>query len=234
MSKNIAIITARGGSKRIPRKNILEFCGKPIIAYSIESAINSKIFKEVMVSTDDMEIAKIAKSFGANVPFYRSEKTSNDFATTTDVIEEVLLEYQKIGQNFDFVCCIYPTAPFITDEKLKKSFDLIKEKNADSVIPVTKYSYPIQRALKIENGILEMIYPENLDKRSQDLTTAYHDVGQFYWLNVNKFLKTGEFFSKSTVPIEIPESEVQDIDNVEDWKMAEIKYKVMRNKGKDE
>ena len=225
MSKTIAIITARGRSKRIPRKNIKDFYGQPIIKYSIDAAINAGCFDEVMVSTDDQEIAEISKKFGAKVPFFRSEKTSNDFASTSDVIEEVLIEYQKLGKNFDYACCIYPTAPFINPQKLQKGFQLLKETGADSIIPIVKFSYPIQRALKIENNKLEMICPENLNKRSQDLISAYHDVGQFYWINVQKFLKTKTILSRYTLPLEIPESEVQDIDNEEDWKLAEIKYK---------
>jgi len=224
----IAIITARGGSKRIPRKNIRKFCGYPIIKYSIDAAIKAGCFDEIMVSTDDTEIAEIAQKFGANVPFYRSDKTSNDFAMTADVIEEVLIEYKKNGQEFDYACCIYPTAPFINAEKLKKGFQLLQETGADSAIPVVKFSYPIQRALKIENNKLEMIWPENMNKRSQDLMPAYHDVGQFYWLNVEKFLQTKLLFSEFTVPIEIPETEVQDIDNEQDWIIAEMKFKLLK------
>lgn len=228
MSKSIAIITARGGSKRIPRKNIREFCGYPIIKYSIDAAIKAKCFDEVMVSTDDAEIAEIAQKFGANIPFMRSEKTSSDFTSTADVIEEVLNEYKNLGIEFDYACCIYPTAPFINAEKLNKGFNLLEQTGADNVIPVVKFSYPIQRALKIENSKLEMIWSENLNKRSQDLMPAYHDAGQFYWFNVQQFLKTKLFFSEYCVPIEIPETEVQDIDNEEDWTIAEIKYKMIK------
>ncbi len=223
----LAIITARGGSKRIPRKNIKEFLGFPIIKYSIEAALSSGCFEEIMVSTDDHEIAEVAVKYRASVPFYRSEKTSDDFAMTADVIYEVLDEYKKQGNEFDLVCCIYPTAPFITKEKLKKGYDLLIETGADSAIPVVKYGYPIQRSLKIEDGYLKMIWPENINKRSQDLMPAYHDTGQFYWLNVRSFLEHKMLFAKRTVPIEIPESEVQDIDNEEDWKIAEMKYNII-------
>ena len=149
---NLAIITARGGSKRIPKKNIREFCGKPIIAYSILAALESKLFSEVMVSTDDLEIAEIAKQYGANVPFLRSEKTSDDFATTRDVLVEVLTEYEKRGQVFDHMCCIYPTAPFVTAQKLKVAYDTMIEHDADDISPMVRYSYPPQRSFYIRDG----------------------------------------------------------------------------------
>lgn len=227
-NKTVAIITARGGSKRIPRKNIKHFLGYPIIKYSINAALNAGCFDEVMVSTDDAEIADTARRLGANVPFMRSEATSNDFSMTADVIEEVLIEYRKRKQQFDYACCIYPTAPFISPERLQRGFELLKETGADSAIPVVRFSYPIQRALKIEDGRLLMIWPENLNKRSQDLMQAFHDVGQFYWLNVKSFLEQKILLGKFTIPIEVPESEVQDIDNEEDWKIAEMKYKLLK------
>ena len=149
--RRIAIITARGGSKRIPRKNIKEFCGKPILAYSIEAALASGLFDTVMVSTDDEEIAGIAKEYGAEVPFYRSEATSNDFATTNDVLLEVLAEYEKRGEQYDVACCIYPTAPFVTSEKLKDATKRLEDSDADTIIPVVAFSYPPQRAMIVEN-----------------------------------------------------------------------------------
>lgn len=225
--QTLAIIIARGGSKRIPRKNIKPFLSQPIIKYSVEAALKAGCFDEVMVSTDDKEIACIAGSFGAKIPFMRSEAASNDYATTADVIAEVLLEYDKRGVNFAYCCCIYPAAPFITAQRLSEGFRLLKESGADSVLPVVRFSYPIQRALKIENERLSMIWPENLNARSQDLMPAYHDVGQFYWLKVESFLKERVLFGKHTVPIEVPESEVQDIDNEEDWKIAEMKYRIL-------
>jgi len=227
--KNIAIIPARGGSKRIPRKNIKDFLGKPIIAYSIEAALSSGVFDEVMVSTDDVEIAEIAKKYGAKVPFFRSPELSNDMAMTAPVLVEVLNEYKKRGQEFDYGCCIYPCAPFINSQKIKEGLDLMIEKNADSAIPVVQFSYPIQRALKIEENKLSMILPENMNVRSQDLMPTYHDIGQYYCFKIESFLAEPNLFSKNTVPIITTESEVQDIDTEEDWKIAEMKYRILKN-----
>ena len=229
MKSCLAIIPARGGSKRIPRKNIKNFCGQPIIKYSIEAALQSKCFSEIMVSTDDKEIATIAKSFDAKIPFLRSEKNSNDYADTADVIEEVLNAYKKQNKHFEYFCCIYPTAPFITAEKLSNSFDILNKTNADAVIPVVKFGYPIQRSLKIENNKLEMIWPENYKKRSQDLMTTYHDSGQFYWMKTESFLTQKTLFAKNTIPFEINETEVQDIDTEQDWQLAEFKYEYFKN-----
>ena len=171
----IAIITARGGSKRIPRKNIRDFCGNPIISYAIDAAINSNIFAEVMVSTDDNEIAKIALENGAQVPFYRSSRNSDDYSTTADVLIEVLSEYEKKGLKFDYLCCIYPTAPFVTSEKLKLALKKMINEKAEAIIPVVKFSYPPQRAFIIKDDKLIYKYPENVFKRSQDLESLYHD-----------------------------------------------------------
>jgi N-acylneuraminate cytidylyltransferase len=225
--KTLAIITARGGSKRIPRKNIKEFCGRPIVAYSIQAALDSGVFDEVMVSTDDSEIAGIAAGAGAKVPFMRSAATSNDFATTADVLIEVISQYRQRGHDIEQACCIYPTAPFVTAQKLAHAHALLLETGSDSVIPVVRFSYPIQRALKIENHRLSMIWPENLNARSQDLMPAYHDSGQFYFLNVRSFMEQKKLFSEHTVPMEVPETEVQDIDTEEDWKIAEMKYMML-------
>lgn len=227
--KKIAVITARGGSKRIPRKNIKEFCGKPIIAYSIEAAIESGIFDTVMVSTDDEEIAEVAKRYGAEVPFYRSEKTSGDFATTNDVLLEVIDEYEKRGQSFDVLCCIYPTAPFITAAKLMDGIKLLTDSGADTLIPVVDFSYPPQRAMHIVDGKLEFMYPENLNARSQDLEKHYHDVGQFYFTKVEKYKETKNLMRGNIAPMVLSELEVQDIDNQIDWQMAELKYKLMHD-----
>lgn len=224
---SIAIITARGGSKRIPRKNIKEFLGKPIIAYSIEAALKSGVFDEVMVSTDDEEIADIAKKFGAKVPFLRSEATSNDTATTNDVLLEVLEEYEKRGKKFDYCACIYPTAPFVTADKLKKANDLLLSNNVDTLIPVVSFSYPPKRALVIRDERLVFKYPEYMDSRSQDLETEYHDIGQFYFFNVNAFKKNKNLMIGNILPLVVDEMEVQDIDNESDWKIAEIKYQKM-------
>ncbi len=226
--KNIAIIPARGGSKRIPRKNIKNFAGKPIIAYSIEAALNSGIFYGVAVSTDDNEIVRIAEKYGAAVPFMRSEENSNDMAMTAPVLEEVIYKYKKLGQEFDYGCCIYPTAAFVSPDRLKESFLKIQKTAAKTLIPVVKFSYPIQRALKIENDRLSLISPENMNVRSQDLMPTYHDIGQFYWFKIESFLENPTLFSDFTTTIEVPESEVQDIDNEEDWKIAEMKYRILR------
>lgn len=227
---SIAIIPARGGSKRIPRKNVKNFLGKPIIGYSIEVALNSGLFDEVMVSTDDSEIAKIAKGFGAKVPFLRSEKASDDFATTAEVINEVLEGYKKIGKEFDVGCCIYPTAPFIRKEKLSESIELLNSKSFDTVFPAVEYSYPIQRALKmnVENK-MSLFYSEHKNSRSQDLESAYHDSGQFYTFNARKFADDKELWTENTGLIILDELEVQDIDTLTDWKLAEIKYELIQN-----
>ncbi|MCR5847803.1 MAG: pseudaminic acid cytidylyltransferase [Lachnospiraceae bacterium] len=225
--RNIAIITARGGSKRIPRKNIKDFLGKPIMAYSIEAAISSGIFDEVMVSTDDEEIAEIAKKYGAKVPFFRSEAASGDFATTNDVLLEVIDEYEKRGEFFDYGVCIYPTAPFVTPEKIKDATEKLIEKNGDSLIPVVSFSYPPKRALVIRDEKLVFEYPEFMDSRSQDLESEYHDVGQFYCFNINAFKKNKKLMLGNIIPYVVDEMEVQDIDNESDWKIAEIKYRHM-------
>ena len=227
--KSIAIITARGGSKRIPRKNIKDFCGKPIIGYSIDAAIASGLFDEVMVSTDDEEIADIAKKFGAKVPFYRTEKTSNDFATTSDVLEEVIYMYGEKGMEFDVVCCIYPTAPFVTSEKLKEAMSIFAEKNASGVIPVVRYSFPPQRAFVLAEEHIVFQYPENEKKRSQDLEPIYHDCGQFYILKTSELLQHHTIVPQNAYPYFVSELEAQDIDNILDWKLAELKYNLVHN-----
>jgi N-acylneuraminate cytidylyltransferase len=227
MEKCVAIITARGGSKRIPRKNIKDFLGKPILAYSVAAALESGCFDEVMVSTDCREIAEVAVSYGARIPFFRSASTSDDMATTAEVLVEVVNDYIGLGIEYTHACCIYPTAPFVTAEKLRNGYQRLIESDADSVLPVVRFGYPIQRALRIQNGKLSMIWPEQMNTRSQDLPPTYHDCGQFYWFTVSRFLETRKLFSERTVPILLPESEVQDIDNEEDWKIAEMKYRLM-------
>lgn len=229
--KSIAIITARGGSKRIPRKNIKEFCGKPILAYSIEAAIKSGAFDTVMVSTDDREIAQIAVQYGAEVPFYRSEKTSGDFATTNDVLLEVIEEYEKRGESFDVLCCIYPTAPFITGQKLKTGLEMLLNSEADTLIPVVDFSYPPQRAMHEVDGYITPVYPENLDARSQDLEKHYHDVGQFYITKTDRFKENKRLMVGKVLPMYISEMEVQDIDNQIDWELAELKYQLLTREG---
>jgi pseudaminic acid cytidylyltransferase len=222
--KALAIIPARGGSKRIPRKNIKPFLGKPIMEYSIQAARACKCFDEIMVSTDDKEIAEIAISAGAQVPFFRSTEASSDTAGTAEVLIEVLYEYEKRGMYSEYLCCIYPTAPFITAQRLSYAKSLLMENNVDCILPVTKFSYPIQRGLIIENGYARMLWPENYSKRSQDLQDVYHDCGQFYFLNTQSLIKQKSLFPEKTMTIIVPETEVQDIDNESDWKIAELKY----------
>ncbi|WP_338765429.1 pseudaminic acid cytidylyltransferase [Bernardetia sp. ABR2-2B] len=231
--KKLAIITARGGSKRIPRKNINDFLGKPIIAYSIETALEANLFDEVMVSTEDEEIAQIAQKYGAKVPFLRSIENADDFSATSDVLIEVVEEYQKEGKKFDICCGIYPTAPFITPEKLNEAFELLITKSFDVVFPVAQFSYPIQRALKkdIANK-MTMFNPQNLLKRSQDLESAYHDAGQFYMFDTITFLKNKKLWTDNTGVIVLPSMQVQDIDNQEDWNLAEFKYQWLKQQTK--
>ena len=226
--KKIAIITARGGSKRIPHKNIKQFCGKPILAYSIEAALQSGLFDEVMVSTDSEEIAEIAKKYGAQVPFLRSAKTSDDYATTADVLVEVLDEYEKLGEKFEYMVCIYPTAPFVTPEKLQDGFDLLKKEHAVMAMPVVAFSYPPQRGYILQEEKLVMKEKENYSKRSQDLEKIYHDAGQFYIYSVQAFCENEGKIMENIVPIIVDELEVQDIDNETDWKLAEMKYQLIK------
>lgn len=227
--KNIAIITARGGSKRIPHKNIKEFCGKPILAYSIEAAIASGAFDTVMVSTDDEEIAKIAKEYGAEVPFMRSEENANDFSSTKDVILEVLCEYQKLGVSYDALCCIYPTAPFITKERLLEAMDSLAASEAGSIMPVVPFSFPIQRGVILKDDYLAFRQPEHRLTRSQDLEPVYHDAGQFYCIKVPVFLEEQQVVTSKCKPLILSELEVQDIDNETDWKLAELKYNLLHS-----
>ena len=230
--KHIAIITARGGSKRIPKKNIKEFCGKPIIAYSIEAAVASGLYDEVMVSTDSEEIAAVARQYGASVPFLRSEATSNDFATTRDVLLEVLDAYAARGEQFDMMTCLYPTAPFITSAKLTDAVQRMTESDADALMPVVAYSFPPQRAMVIRDGCLEYQYPEHRNTRSQDLEPIYHDCGQFYVYRTASFIDATAGSGK-LIPMPMPEEETQDIDNLSDWVLAEIKYRRFIEAGDD-
>ncbi|EKD91619.1 MAG: hypothetical protein ACD_29C00465G0003 [uncultured bacterium] len=222
---NLAVITARGGSKRIPRKNIKEFCGKPIIAYSIEAALNSNCFDEVMVSTDDDEIAEISKKYGAKVPFMRSKETADDFATTAEVLFEVVNQYRKNKKYFKYLCCLYPTAPFLTRERLLEAFIKLKNNSALSVVfPVVKYSFPVQRALHFKNERIHFLDSAHALTRSQDLTPSYHDAGQFYWMRTVSFLKNKQLLQGEMEAIILPETHVQDIDMLSDWQLAEYKY----------
>lgn len=221
----LAIIPARGGSKRISGKNIRSFCGKPIIAYSIEAAFNSGLFDEVMVSTDDEKIADVARKYGASVPFMRSRENSDDFATTLSVIREVLHQYSGAGQDFEAVCCIYATAPMITPERLREGLQLLNSGEVASVFPVLAYSFPIQRSLSVtEDAFACLNWPEYVNTRSQDLPQAYHDAGQWYWLRPEKI--GDRLFADHSKVLVLSEMEAQDIDNEDDWKMAEIKYSI--------
>ncbi len=229
MSK-VAVITARGGSKRIPRKNVKLFHGRPLIEYSIEAALRSELFDEVMVSTDDREIADIAVKCGAKVPFLRSTSNSDDFSTTVDVLLEVFKEYEKEGKLYDYYCCIYPTAPFLTPEKLQNSFQKFQVEKADFLIPVVPFSYPVQRAFEItENGNLNFLSPEFRRTRSQDLPKRYHDVGQFYWGKVDCLKKERTQQVGKVIPFILDEVECQDIDTPEDWVLAELKFTYLQN-----
>ncbi len=221
--KNLCIIPARGGSKRIPRKNIKPFMGKPIIAYSIEAALKSGLFDEVMVSTDDLEFAEVARQFGAAVPFLRSEKTANDYAGLTDVIDEVVATYKDRGVLFDNYCCLLSTAPFVNSDLLKESYELFIEKKFDTLRPIVRFDYPIQRAYRMdEDNVVSFMQAEYLNTRSQDLEKAYHDAGLFYWGTCAVGFKGNKWGGYV-----IDESVCQDIDTEDDWRMAELKYKIL-------
>lgn len=224
-AKNLCIIPARGGSKRIPRKNIKIFLGKPIIAYSIAAAKESKLFNEIMVSTDDKEIAEVAVKFGAIVPFIRSTANSDDHASTLDVVKEVLESYRREGKAFDKICILYPTAPFVTTSKLQDGHKKLNEYNG--AIPVTDFSFPVWRAFKKDNNELSYQWPEFEKARSQDLTKLYHDAGQWYWIKTAAIKDT--LVPDPTAAVLLDNLEVQDIDNESDWRIAEIKYEYLQS-----
>lgn len=222
--KNLCIIPARGGSKRIPRKNIKDFLGMPIIAYSIKAAIESGVFDEVMVSTDDEEIAAIARQYGAKVPFMRSEETSNDYATTDDVLREVVEKYNELGRKFDNLCCIYATSPIIKTEDILIAYQRLIESDFTIVYPIVAFSYPIWRCLDLaKDGSIEYHWPEYELSRSQDLPKEYHDTGTFYWHKIDKWMNG----DRTSGGIEVDETTIQDIDTETDWKIAEMKYKLL-------
>jgi N-acylneuraminate cytidylyltransferase len=228
--RNLAIIPARGGSKRIPRKNIKDFLGKPIIAYSIAAALKSNLFDEVMVSTDDQEIAEIAIKYGAGIPFMRSMDNSDDYATTMDVILEVIDYYNRQDKQFDNVCCIYPTAPLIDGQKLKAGYDKLTNEQHDTVFPVVPFSYTVWRGFKVDsNGKADLVWPEFLNSRSQDLEEIFHDAGQWYWLTANSLLTNKKIFTQNTASLILRPIEAQDIDNLSDWKIAEMKYAYLQS-----
>jgi N-acylneuraminate cytidylyltransferase len=225
----IAVIPARGGSKRIPRKNIKPFCGKPMIAWSIEAALLSGCFDKVIVSTDDDEIAAVANAYGALVPFKRPEDLSDDYTGTTDVIKHAAQWLATVGNESEYLCCLYATAPFITPDDLRRGKDLMDASSPDYVFSATTFAFPIQRALKVDDqGQVSMFQPEHFLTRSQDLTEAWHDAGQFYWGRREAWLEKRPIFSPSARLIELPRHRVQDIDTLEDWARAEWLFKAMQ------
>lgn len=225
----IAIIPARGGSKRIPRKNIKDFHGKPIIGYSIEAALISGCFDEVCVSTDDNEIAEVALRYGATIPFIRPADLADDYASTQDVMSHALNWYKQNNRVITHVCCIYATAPFITPEALQNGLEALNSADLDYAFSATSYSFPIQRAIKVTaQGTVEMFQPEHLSTRSQDLEEAYHDAGQFYWGTAPAFINRKPFFSSRAKAILLPRKYVQDIDTHEDWELAEVLFKALK------
>lgn len=223
----IAIIPARGGSKRIPRKNIKIFHGKPLIAYSIETALLSKLFEKVIVSTDDEEIAEIAQKYGAEVPFLRPKELSDDFTGTGVVVNHVVEYLESIGEKYKYICTIYATAPFLDIKYLIKGYEELKNSNAVNTFSATSMPFPIQRTFKInQNGRCEMFTPEYYMSRSQDLEEAFQDAGQFYWRN-KTIISEKVMFGGDSIPIVLPRYLVQDIDTLEDWERAEYMYEVI-------
>lgn len=220
----LAVIPARGGSKRIPRKNIKTFHGKPMIAWSIQAALGSGCFDEVWVSTDDAEIAQVAQEYGAKVPFLRPEELSNDFATTADVMQHAVNFFENENEiRPDYVCCLYATAPFVIQQDLRNGLSLIQAERVDYVFSATTFPFPIQRAIKLtEQGHVEMFSPEYFNTRSQDLEEAWHDAGQFYWGTAEAWLNKSVIFSDQSKIVELPRYRVQDIDTIDDWSRAEL------------
>lgn len=226
----LAVIPARGGSKRIPHKNIKEFCGKPMISWSIEEALKSHCFDRVIVSTDDPEIADVAAECGAEVPFFRPDELSNDIIGTIPVVRHAIEWFQEYSIVPKYTCCIYATAPFIRRTDIQKGFRQLIENDSDYAISVTSFPFPVQRAVKItSDNRLEMLYPEYFNTRSQDLEEVFHDAGQFYWGRSDAWLKGKYLFSHDTTPVILPRHRVQDIDTPEDWTRAEIMFKVLQN-----
>lgn len=225
----VCIIPARGGSKRIPRKNIKEFCGKPMIAWSIEAAKASGCFDQVIVSTDDDKVAKVAREWGATVPFMRPAKLSDDFTGTLPVIRHAVEWLNQNDIPVEYACCIYATAPFVSAEDLKQGFQLIKDSVSSYVFSVTSYAFPIQRAIWItESGSVAMFNPEHVQTRSQDLEEAWHDAGQFYWGTAKAWCEEQPIFAENSLPVKLPRYRVQDIDTPEDWVRAEWLFKAMQ------
>ena len=228
--KKVAIIPARGGSKRIPNKNIKVFAGRPIISYSINAAKDSKLFDRIILSTDSKEIAEIGKSYGAEVPFMRPSELADDYTGTVDVLIHALNWLNVHDKFYNYCCCIYATAPFLNKVYINNAFDILRENKAVSAFPVTSYPYPIFRALKIDtNNRVKMFWPEHLHSRSNDLSEAYHDAGQFYWCDTEKFLEEKIVFSSDSVPVILPRYLVQDIDTPEDWETAEKLFLTLKS-----
>ena len=227
---NICVIPARGGSKRIPLKNIRPFCNKPIIIYSIENAIKSKCFKRVIVSTDNKQIREISISNGAEVPFIRPEKLSDDFSNTGSVIKHAISWFQSKGEVIDNVCCLYPTAPFVSSEDLRIGLQILINNKGNYALPVVKFPYPPQRGMRIKNNqkILEMIAPENINIRSQDLEEIWHDAGQYCWGKVEAWLREKPILNSNPSPIPLSRYKAQDIDTEEDWCQAELMFKALK------
>ncbi|MEA1081444.1 pseudaminic acid cytidylyltransferase [Marinobacter qingdaonensis] len=225
----VAIIPARGGSKRIPRKNVKEFCGKPMIAWSIEAALHSDCFERVVVSTDDPDIAAVAQEFGAEVPFTRPDSLSDDHTGTIPVIQHAVQWLKDAGTPVDFACCLYATAPFVTPEALRDGWERIRQGDCDYAFSVTSFAFPIQRAIRItEQGRVAMFHPEHFNTRSQDLEEAWHDAGQFYWGTAEAWLERKGIFADGSAPVMLPRHRVQDIDTPEDWERAEWLFKAMK------
>ena len=225
----LAVIPARGGSKRIPRKNIKPFCGKPMIVWSIEAALQSGCFDQVIVSTDDAEIADVARQYGASVPFTRPSELSDDYTGTLPVIRHVIEWFNARGQAVEQVCCLYATAPFVRVDDIQRGLQILEETGSDYAFSVTTYAFPIQRALRLtEQGRVEMFNPEYFNTRSQDLEEAFHDAGQFYWGRASAWLQGKMIFNPGSAPALSPRHRVQDIDTPEDWMRAEWLFKAMQ------
>ena len=219
---NIAVIPARGGSKRIPKKNIRNFAGSPIISYSINAAKESGIFEKIIVSTDDLDIASVAEKYGAEVPFIRPSEISDDFTGTHQVVSHAIKELTKQGLHYDYACCIYATAPFIRPDEILKGFQIIQKSDYHAVLAATQYSYPVYRSFTHgDKKGLKMLFPEHYHSRSQDLEEVMHDAGQFYWADIETWLSEPKGFGKNTEVVLLPAWRVQDIDTLDDWKRAE-------------
>lgn len=227
----LAVIPARGGSKRIPRKNIRPFCGKPIIAWSIDAALGSGCFDQVIVSTDDEEIAAVARGRGATVPFMRPAELSGDHAGTLPVMRHATEWAQAAGHSPQEVCCLYATAPFVTAEVLRTGLAALMDSGSDYAFSVTSYPFPIQRALRLRGGRVEMFHPEHAQTRSQDLEEAFHDAGQFYWGRTEAWLAERSVFSSASTVVRLPRHLVQDIDTLEDWQRAEWMFRAQLEAG---